>query len=533
MPSTQINPDFVAKRSNNFDFLEDDFPALYQLALQVERYYLIDSSCCLMKLRLYIELWCRIVGNHLTLFSNTQEELHRQIQILSLSGRLPAHIIDLLNNIRIQANQSVHIHYQANGEWGIAECIDPDKLKGLLKDAFTLTQFLVFTLQGKTVPPDTWVAPKQTVQVEHVYGAMHGDGKAAYQLANQYVELLMSEKMGKSKLSKEDKAAFQQDLSYWLKKARYLHYYKAEYLHAYACVHRLVGVCGASQVREALDQAMLQDQNGKAAFLYYRYLQSQGEVERAFDFLMESGEKSVKEALCLLMEYYYRHQKESLPYWVEKGMAAQLPWAFLLDCVAYLNAWNANRQDDALISKTRGALLSLRNRQIPGWGFFEGWCLISGHLGRVESPKEGIRLMRQHYPLLPSFFDEKERYFDALMVCRDDEECYQDILALAVVVLKLPVSPEKEADRKYHVARVVMRAIKVGMVVPDSLNYRLLIKQAVALKHPLAMQFYRSAEGKIWMRHYLGQKAFSCHKKVDRAKQKRAKKKARKAARLS
>ncbi len=532
MPSTQITSDFVVKRSENFDFLEDDFPELYQLALQVERYYLIDTSCCLLKLRLYVELWCRIVGNRFDLFSNTQEELHRQIQILSLSGRLPSYIIDLLSNIRLEANQGVHIHHKDNGEWGIGECLPLVRLKELLKDAFELTQYLAFTLNNKTIPPDIWVEPTQTASAEYVYGALNGDGKAAYRLAKQYAELLQDEDL---KILKIDKASLQQDLAYWLKKARYLKYYKANYLYAYACVHRLLGVASKKQIRMALDVSLETDSKGNTAFLYYQYLMEQGEPTRAFDFLIEAAERGVAAALCLLMVHFVRNEdQEQLDYWVEKGMDAQLPWGYLLHCSRLLVRWNGNRQDPELISKTRGALLSIKNRQIPGWGFYEGWCQITGSLGRHEDPMEGLRLMRLHYAQLPHFFNEKERYFDALMAwCREDESCYEDILTLSVMILKQATSPEKEADRKYHIARLVMRALTLGMNIPCALNFRILMKEAATLGHTLAIQFLGSTEGKAWMRRHHFHRTRVNHKKVDRVKQKRAKKKARKASRVS
>ncbi len=521
-----MNSEFVVKRTENFDFIEEDFPELYQLALQVERYYTFDHDCCLLKLRLYVELWCHIVANQLDLSSQVADDdneldLHAQIQRLSSSAKLPPYLIKILNRIRIHANRGVHICHHANGQWGIAETVNANILEELVKDTFELAQYLAFSLQGLTVVPDVWQSPQSTAQVEYVYGALSGDGKAAYRLADQYRVSLEKEK------NKKQQYQYQQDLAYWLQKSKQLQYHKSDYLYAYCYVNKLLPLPKQASIKMYLDQALVCDPKGKSAFLYYAYLHDHGEPKRALSLLILSAERGHSDALCLLLRYFYHRDDTQYHYWVEKAVDSHIPLGYLLECEIELDKWQKHPQDEATYHRVRGLLLAIQNRQVDGWGFFEGWCVYYGHLGRQQDKVTGAELMAAGYGELPLFLCEEVRLFEVISNNVDYAEL---VIKIGPDVLyQLDDDALQKAQAQYQIAMMILHLLSKSIGISTPLNLSNLLRESARVGYEPARLFLDSPDGRAWTYHRRLRTRRVNHKSVDRNKQKKAKKLARRA----
>lgn len=92
----------------NFDFLENEFPALYTLGKEAEYQLYQDPAAALIKLRLFGEkLVDRLFGEHqlVPLEENTQ---HRRLAELKRQGLLPQQVEDILHLIKRKGNAAAH-----------------------------------------------------------------------------------------------------------------------------------------------------------------------------------------------------------------------------------------------------------------------------------------------------------------------------------------------------------------------------------------------------------------------------------------
>jgi hypothetical protein len=132
--------------TNNYLFIEQSFPELYRLSQEIEEYHSIDHSCCLLKTRLFLELWCHEVGEKLKLKPPVSGDLINKINQISTIKKVPAYIIATLNILRIEGNKSAHISQEFDGSWNFDYSISKHKLDKLMIGLLEITQYLAYKI---------------------------------------------------------------------------------------------------------------------------------------------------------------------------------------------------------------------------------------------------------------------------------------------------------------------------------------------------------------------------------------------------
>ena len=137
--------------TSNFDFLRDEFPALYTLGKEAEFQLHLDSAAALFKLRLFGEkLVDRLFTEHQlpALADNTQ---HRRLGELKRQGLLPRQVEDILHLIKQKGNAAAHQNAGNITDSAI-----------LLESAYHLGKWVVdaYGTVGKAAPPP-FVMPQQ------------------------------------------------------------------------------------------------------------------------------------------------------------------------------------------------------------------------------------------------------------------------------------------------------------------------------------------------------------------------------------
>jgi type I restriction enzyme R subunit len=145
-----LNP-FPSAAASNFEFLRDEFPALYTLGKEAEFHVYADPAAALIKLRLLGEkLVDRLFIEHQLppLVENTQ---HRRLEELKRQRLLPRQVEDILHLIKRKGNAAAH---ENTGSLTDA--------KTLLEAAYHLGKWLldVYGVQDAPQPP-AFVLPPQ------------------------------------------------------------------------------------------------------------------------------------------------------------------------------------------------------------------------------------------------------------------------------------------------------------------------------------------------------------------------------------
>lgn len=206
--------------TNNYLFIEDSYPALYTLSQEVEKYYAMDHSCCLLKVRLFVELWCHEVSEKLKLRPPVSGDLVNKIKQLSTSNKVPTYIIEMLNTLRIEGNKSAHISQGYDGSWHCDYTLSQYKLDNLMISLLELTQYLAYKLNCQNEDEQSeWQAPTKLALHEDILASLSGNKEATFSLAKHFANKLQQAadlKQVSGIENKEKIKLLQHDLSYWL-----------------------------------------------------------------------------------------------------------------------------------------------------------------------------------------------------------------------------------------------------------------------------------------------------------------------------
>lgn len=97
---------------SNFDFLQNDFPVLYQIGTIAEKYLYTDSNSCLIKLGMFGETVVNLMLQLDKIAPPKTDNTHaNRIKVLRKEGMLPNEIHDILHALRTSRNQAVHANF--------------------------------------------------------------------------------------------------------------------------------------------------------------------------------------------------------------------------------------------------------------------------------------------------------------------------------------------------------------------------------------------------------------------------------------
>lgn len=149
--ASSSNPNLsVNMTSNNFKFLQEEFPILHNIACSAEYNLHSDSVTALFKLRQFGEKLTTFVFENHNLDSPAENTFHNRIQILEDEGIIQSNVSSLLNNIKHKGNIAVH---QSKGSL--------DDAKTILLSAFKLGKWLyeTYSQQNKDISNQRFAIP--------------------------------------------------------------------------------------------------------------------------------------------------------------------------------------------------------------------------------------------------------------------------------------------------------------------------------------------------------------------------------------
>ncbi|MBC8986660.1 type I restriction-modification system endonuclease [Pedobacter sp. N36a] len=94
--------------TSNFNFLEEEFPLLFNLGQSAEYNLHPDPVTCLMKLRQFAEQLTILIYEAVGLEFPDMNTFHLQVKKLTAEGVLPSNISDFIATIRKKGNEAVH-----------------------------------------------------------------------------------------------------------------------------------------------------------------------------------------------------------------------------------------------------------------------------------------------------------------------------------------------------------------------------------------------------------------------------------------
>lgn len=521
----------TSSQSSNYQFIEHSFPKLYRVAQEAEQYYGTDHACCLLKSRLFIELWCHEVADKLTKCPKLHGDLMNKIDQLESSQQVPKYLIEMLHNIRCQGNKGVHITKCFDGQWIGDTTLGNAKIKRLMTDMFELTQYLACKLNGQNEEPLQWYEPTHNEFADQVYAALSGNKEASFTLAQQassQMKTAQSQTDVSSLEKKEHWKILQRDLSYWLDKAHRQGHQETWLMYANAYLSKQLILPEGESIEACFKLAIEKDEDGEASFQYGCYLSTHSQPARAQQLLIQAGELGNHQALALLLQKYYSEDKEQYAHWLKLSLTAEEKSAFTLDLFEKMQLWENDPDNDVLKKKVKTALINAQSRQAPGATYYRGYCDYHGYWGKTPNTESGLKDMLANYKQLPIFIDYQKTLFNIL---NNEQECVTQAIEIGVQALRHNKSEADGAKLKFELAMLIWSRLLSNKSVRSSHSLKQLLRESAKEGYFDAIQFIKSPKGKALLRD----NSVVCIKKhqrsVDRNKQKQAKKVARKAKR--
>jgi hypothetical protein len=530
------------KQTNNYDFIEYRYPELFALSQQVEQYYATDHSCCLLKMRLFVELWCHEAGEKLKLRPPVSGELVAKIRQLSESGKVAPYIVKILDVLRLEGNRSAHISRRHDGSWKSDSSIAKAKLTHYMRDMHDLAKYLAFTLstqQGDHSCCDefdesvAWVEPQREPLAEHVYQSLAGNVEATLALAERcslMIQLALLKGADAGFTVKEQVQSFQRDLAYWLEKAHRQGHKETWLMYARVYIAKQLQLPKGLSIDTCFKNALKTDESGEAAFEFSGYLVRDGQQDRSLMLLKQAGEKQFPEAIRKLQSHYYNADSALYHKWVTAGMAAEEKGAFTADLFGKLLRWQQDQGNELLLKQLRSAMISAESRQAAGVAFIRGYCDFNGYLIKEALPAKGLAAMAEHYKALPEFLPYEAWLFDAAKTAPEHDELAIEVFNKALLQT---ADSSKKALMKFEIAILIRDklAMQNGGRIKSPGSIKHLLRESAKEGCELAIQYIASPSGKALMRDDSYVSVSVRHKVVDRVKLKKAKKAARKAKR--
>jgi desulfoferrodoxin (superoxide reductase-like protein) len=518
------------KPTNNYAFLEHCFPELYRVSQEVDQYYSSDHACCLLKARLFVELWCHEVGDKFNLHLPANTDLADKIKMIAASKQVPPYIIDELNRLRLEGNKSAHITQQFDGQWSSNSTLGKTKLKSLMKGMFELAQYLAFKLNHQTENVDSvWQEPVHAEMAEHVYASLSGNKDATFALAER-ASLSMDLAVKQSELSGVEKKEYQQmlqrDLSYWLEKAHRQGHKETWLMYANIYLKKQLILPEGQSIDNCFKEALKSDDDGEATYQFGVYLVKHSQHKRGIAFITQAAEMQHHQAIRDLQQYNYQKDEKHYLYWINAGIEAKEKRSFTLDLGYKLAQWELDVENELLKKKARSALISAESRQSEGVLYYRGYCNYHGYWGKTPNTESGLKTMIEHYNSVPEFVAFEAQLFNLL---KTEEEYIDNALDIASKALLACKSAATQAQMKFDLAMLVWKKLQTSKRAKSPYGIKKLLRESAKEGCTEAIQFVQSPKGKALLRDGSLVCISNSKKSIDRKKLKQAKKSARKA----
>lgn len=523
LPTTQL--------TNNYQFIEQSFPELYRLSQEVEKYYSTDRSCCVLKARMFVELWCHEVGEKLNLRPPVSGELINKIKQISNCNKIPGYIVDSLNILRREGNKSAHITHNYDGSWSCEYTLTQYKLDELMKSLLEITQYLAYKLNLQNdATQAAWQAPTKLALQEDILASLSGNKEATFSLAKHFSAKMQEASEYNQVSGKENKAKMQllqQDLAYWLARAHQQGCQETWLLYANVYKNKQLQLPDGTTVNSCFNLALKNDEDGEVAYQYGMHLLQVTEHTRGVNLLEQAAGKAHHQAIRVLQNIHYKKDQEQYLYWVNAGIEAKEKRSFTLDLDYKLAAWEQDKDNELLQKQVKTALISAQSYQSNGVKYFKGYCDIHGYWGKQPKPTEGLSAMVESYEQLPEFLHYEDTFFNLLK----DHEQYTE-LAIEISNRALHcANPALKPQMKFDLAMMIWKQLQADKTVKSPHALKVLIRESAKSGCFAAQQFVKSPKGKALMRDNSVVSQRNSRPNVDRKKQKLAKKSARKAKR--
>lgn len=285
---------------SSFSILGSKYPELYHVAIEAENYAHSDHSAFLLKIRMFLEIWCHEFSFQKTDQVHIEPKLFDKIEQLRLLDIIPTAICSLLHETRAICNKGVHLTFDAKRGFCQVLEISDNEVNQCLSTIFRLAALLIGEQNLSSL--DGLQMSEQAKLVAAVKQGFLGDAKASLNVA----KLIHSD----LKLAKTKSKFTEHDLVYWLNKALAQKCNEALAFYSQLITEHRYKSITLHQLKTWLDEFKSLKNSEGFAFIAAKTHEKLGEMRTALKYYQQAAEQGCFHSIKRLQDYWISRDQD-------------------------------------------------------------------------------------------------------------------------------------------------------------------------------------------------------------------------------
>jgi hypothetical protein len=456
-------------QQSSFSILKSAYPELYQLAVEAEKYAHSDHSGFLLKIRMFLEIWCHEIAYKCARQNQIEPKLFDKIEQLRTLSLIDHEQTNYVHNIRIICNKGVHITFDLKrGFCQVLEIADHE-INQCLSAIYRLSALLIgeATL---TAADGLRLSDLAKLDAAIAQGFM-GDGKACL-TAVKVMHKELQQQRHKSRYSEAD-------LQYWLNKALHNACLEALEFYAQLVAEKRFRSFDLKTLQKWLVQFSNEHKNTVYALTAARTFEKLGDMKLALLHFNTAAENGCFHSIKRLQDYWIKRDYDVLFNVIKTGdrfNERRSVYYMLIFLIFHYSS------DEFSVEEKAGFYKKLKQQYVKAKAFgVEGLGYAEALLAKFElldfacdatMIKEKVA---KHWQSAPRYFDIDYLVFSSLGALQIAEPFMIDF---AQAIVPLSLKPVQTAELEFELACLQMYLTKHRKAYVAKRNSRELFKSA-------------------------------------------------------
>lgn len=467
---------------SSFKILEPRYPELFHVAVEAENYAHSDHSAFLLKIRMFLEIWCHECAFQKTTQVQIEPKLFDKIEQLKLSDIISADTFCLLHETRTICNKGVHLIFDAKRGFCQVLEISDNEINQCLSAIFRLSALIIG--EHNLTCRDGLQVSEQAKLASAVKLGFLGDGKASLNAA-KFIHSNLKALKAKSKFSEDD-------LLYWLNKALLQQCFEALEFYSQLVTEQRYKLITLSQLKHWLEQLKHLKNNQGFPFIAAKTYEKLGEMTIALKHYQQAAELGCFSSIKRLQDYWIKRDESKFYAIITLGSdfnERQSVYYFLMFQLLEIKKVPLPQE------QYQQKLKQLKQQHLKAKAFcVEGLAYAEAALGMFQlldlklTMAEAVSIFEQSWQKAPRCFVIDYAIFIELY---NNMKCEPFVVSMAQAIMPICTDEQHLASLEFELALLQAQLTKERKTFTAKQNTRELLKSAARKGHKGAQSVLR------------------------------------------
>lgn len=285
--------------SSSFKILQKKYPELFNIAIQAERYAHSDHSGFLLKIRMFLEIWCHEIAYQQLKQDHIEPKLFDKIEQLRTLSLIDHQRASVLHETRTICNRGVHLVFDKQRGFCQVLEVTEHEINLCLNTIYQLSASII---GEKNMAPGAGLQLSAQAKLDSaVMQGFAGDGKASLTAAKViHADLKTAKSKSRFKFD---------DLDYWLDKALQQGCFEALEFYSQLVIEKRYVQLDLTSLKHWLGQFKHLQQNSDYAYIAAKTYEKLGEMTVALKHYQRAAEEGCFNSLKRLQDHWIKRDE--------------------------------------------------------------------------------------------------------------------------------------------------------------------------------------------------------------------------------